>query len=94
MRLQYIYTFQVTQNLTKKNNKKYNKKKGINKPFTCKQGQRDFDLKDYYELWTNEIFQLLPGTTYYLGLHRPTIKGLKWTNMTIVDKLQNNWCKQ
>ena len=32
--------------------------------------------------------QVLPGTTYYLGLHRPTIKGLKWTNMTIVDELQ------
>ena len=24
----------------------------------------------------------LPGTLYYLGLHRPTIKGLLWTNMT------------
>ena len=48
----------------------------------------DFDQKDYYEFWTDKIFQLLPGTTYYLGLHRPTIKGLKWTNMTIVDILQ------
>ena len=25
---------------------------------------------------------------YYLGLHRPTIKGLKWTSMTIVNELQ------
>ena len=25
---------------------------------------------------------------YYLGLHRPTIKGLIWTNKTIVDELQ------
>ena len=33
--------------------------------------------------------QALPGTTYYLGLHIPTIKGLKkWTNMTIMDELQ------
>ena len=38
---------------------------------------RDLDQKDYYGLWTDEV---LPGTTYYLGLHRLTIKGLKWTN--------------
>ena len=31
--------------------------------------------------WRN-ISTLLPGTTYYLGLHRPTIKGLLWTNIT------------
>ena len=55
---------------------------GINKPVTGKQGQRDFNQKDYYELWTDEIFQLLSGTTYYLGLHRPTIKGLQWKDMT------------
>ena len=36
-----------------------------------------------------EIFQLLVAAARnYLGLHRPTIKELKWTNMIIVDELQ------
>ena len=37
---------------------------------------------------TKYIVKYCQGTTYYLGLHRPTIKGLKGTNMTIVDELQ------
>ena len=47
----------------------------------------DFDQKDYYELWTDEIFQQLPGTTYYLGLHRPTIKDYSG-QIRLVNKLQ------
>ena len=39
------------------------KEENRDKLLTGKQGQRDFDQKDYYELWTDEIFQLLPGTT-------------------------------
>ena len=34
------------------------------KPLTGKQEQRDFDQKDYYGLWTDEIYsQVLPGNT-------------------------------
>ena len=49
----------------KKNNKKYNKDciglLGLlqnirDKPLPGKQGQRDFDQKDYYGLWTDEIY--------------------------------------
>ena len=35
----------------------------------------------------DEIFQLLPGTTYYLGLHKPTIKGHSG-QIWLVDELQ------
>ena len=59
----------------------------MDKPLTGKQGQRYFNYKDYYELWTDEIFQLLPGTTYYLGLHRPTIKDYSG-QIGLVDELQ------
>ena len=33
--------------------------------------------------------QVLPGTIYYLGLHRPTIKGLYYSGQIwLVDELQ------
>ena len=32
--------------------------------------------------------QVLPGTNYYLGLHRPTIKGLYSGQIWLVDELQ------
>ena len=31
---------------------------------------------------------VLPGTIYYLGLHRPTIKGLYCGQIWLVDELQ------
>ena len=34
--------------------------------------------------------QVLPGTTYYLGLHRPTIKGLYSGQIWLVDEIQKN----
>ena len=60
-------SFKITQNLTtyKKQNKKYKKDYigliGLlqtirgKQPLTGKQGQSDFNQKDYYGLWTNEI---------------------------------------
>ena len=34
------------------------------KPLTGKQGQRDFDQKDYHGFWTDEIYsQVLQGIT-------------------------------
>ena len=43
--------------------------------------------------------QTLPGTIYYLGLHRPTIKGLysgHWTNMNrgLITKKTDVDCKK
>ena len=32
--------------------------------------------------------QVLPGTIYYWGLHRPTIKGLYSRQIWLVDELQ------
>ena len=80
--LQYIYHLGLHKTwIPKKNNKKYNKNYirllGIlktirgkrDKFLTGKQGQRDLDQKDYYGLWTDEIYsQVLSGTTYYLRL--------------------------
>ena len=44
------------------------------KPPNGKQGQRDFDQKYYYGLWTDK--RSSSTVRKYLQLHIPTIKGL------------------
>ena len=71
-------SFDVTQ--TEEDKQKYNKDYiGLLQTIRGKQGQRVCELKDFYEFWADEIKSSTARNyvyNYYLGLHRPTIKGL------------------
>jgi len=90
MRITIHIPFKVTQNLItfKKNKKKYNKVyiRSTLRTFTDYKRKTGISLLANKDRWTSirktimdygqtKYSQELPGTTYCLGFHRPTIKG-------------------